>query len=171
MFTPPFDHSAADPGYIKGYPPGMRENGGQYTHGAIWSVIAFAMLGNGDKARELFSLLNPINHARTRAAAQRYRVEPYVMAGDVYSMRRMWGAAAGPGTPAPPDGCTGGHRVDPGLPAGRPLADRPLHPAALAAVSTASSASAPRAMKSRSTIPRGVGRGVTVDLDGATPQA
>ena len=74
-----------DPGYIKGYPPGIRENGGQYTHAAIWSVIAFAMLGDGDKAGELFSLLNPINHASTRAAIHRYKVEPYVACGDVYA--------------------------------------------------------------------------------------
>lgn len=86
LFTPPFDRTAADPGYIKGYPPGIRENGGQYTHGAIWSVIAFAMLGDGDKAGDLFSLLNPINHANTPAAVERYKVEPYVACADVYSM-------------------------------------------------------------------------------------
>ena len=74
-----------DPGYIKGYLPGVRENGGQYTHAAIWSVMAFAMLGDGDKADELFSILNPINHASTRAAVQRYKVEPYVVAADVYA--------------------------------------------------------------------------------------
>jgi cyclic beta-1,2-glucan synthetase len=85
LFTPPFDQTPADPGRIKGYPPGLRENGGQYTHGAVWSVIAFAMLRDGDKAAELFNLLNPINHANTRAALHRYRTEPYVMAGDVYS--------------------------------------------------------------------------------------
>jgi cyclic beta-1,2-glucan synthetase len=85
LLTPPFDQAAPDPGYIKGYPPGIRENGGQYTHGAIWSVIAFAMLGEGDKAGELFSLLNPINHASTRAAIHRYKVEPYVVCGDVYA--------------------------------------------------------------------------------------
>src|SRR4029077_807336 len=85
LFTPPFDHTTTDPGRIKGYPPGLRENGGQYTHGAVWSVIAYAMLGNGDKAMDLFSLLNPINHTSTRAALHRYRTEPYVMAGDVYS--------------------------------------------------------------------------------------
>ncbi|HYL59498.1 MAG TPA: protein ndvB, partial [Candidatus Acidoferrales bacterium] len=86
LFTPPFDRAALDPGYIKGYPPGIRENGGQYTHGALWSVIAFAMLGDGDKAGELFSLLNPINHANTRAGIQRYKVEPYVACADVYSV-------------------------------------------------------------------------------------
>ena len=85
LFTPPFDHSNVDPGYVKGYLPGIRENGGQYTHGATWSVLAFAALGDGDKAGELFSILNPINHASTRAGVQRYKVEPYVMAADVYS--------------------------------------------------------------------------------------
>ncbi len=85
LFTPPFDHSDVDPGYVKGYLPGIRENGGQYTHGAIWSVLAFAALGNGDKAGELFSILNPINHASTRAGVQRYKVEPYVMAADAYT--------------------------------------------------------------------------------------
>ena len=86
LFTPPFDKTSRDPGYIKGYPPGIRENGGQYTHGAIWSLIAFAMLGDGDKAGELFSILNPINHSNTRAGVQRYKVEPYVACADVYSM-------------------------------------------------------------------------------------
>jgi len=86
LFTPPFDQTTLDPGYIKGYPPGIRENGGQYTHAAIWSVQAFAKLGDGDKAAELLSLLNPINHARTWAAAQRYKVEPYVVCADVYSV-------------------------------------------------------------------------------------
>jgi len=85
LFTPPFDHSDVDPGYVKGYVPGIRENGGQYTHGAIWSILAFAALGDGDKAGELFSILNPINHANTRAGVQRYKVEPYVIAADVYS--------------------------------------------------------------------------------------
>ena len=85
LFTPPFDHTPLDPGYIKGYPPGLRENGGQYTHGALWSVIAFAMLGDGNKAAELFSILNPINHANTRAGIHRYKVEPYVSCADVYS--------------------------------------------------------------------------------------
>jgi cyclic beta-1,2-glucan synthetase len=85
LFAPPFDKSALDPGYIKGYPPGVRENGGQYTHAALWSVIAFAALGDGDKAVDLFSLLNPINHARARADVLRYKVEPYVVAADVYA--------------------------------------------------------------------------------------
>jgi cyclic beta-1,2-glucan synthetase len=86
LFAPPFDHTPRDPGYIKGYPPGIRENGGQYTHGALWSVIAFAMLGDGDTAGELFSMLNPINHAGTPEAVGRYKVEPYVACADVYSI-------------------------------------------------------------------------------------
>ena len=86
LFTPPFDQTPLDPGYIKAYPPGIRENGGQYTHAAIWSVIAFAMLGEGDMAGELFSLLNPINHASTPDAMQRYKVEPYVACADLYSV-------------------------------------------------------------------------------------
>jgi cyclic beta-1,2-glucan synthetase len=86
LFTPPFDRTTLDPGYIKGYPPGIRENGGQYTHAAAWSVIAFAALGQADKACDLFSLLNPINHTSTRADVQRYKVEPYVVAADVYSV-------------------------------------------------------------------------------------
>ncbi|WP_293677423.1 glucoamylase family protein [uncultured Phenylobacterium sp.] len=85
LFTPPFDKTALDPGYIKAYPPGLRENGGQYTHAATWTVMALAALGQGAKAVELFALLNPINHARDRAAVHRYKVEPYVMAGDVYA--------------------------------------------------------------------------------------
>ncbi len=85
LFTPPFDHWEVDPGYIKGYLPGVRENGGQYTHAAIWSVLAFAELGDGDKATELFSVLNPINHASTRAGIHRYKVEPYVSVADVYA--------------------------------------------------------------------------------------
>lgn len=86
LLTPPFDHTAHDPGYIKGYPPGIRENGGQYTHGAIWGVYAFARLGDGDRAGELFSMLNPIRHADTPEAIACYRVEPYVSCADVYSV-------------------------------------------------------------------------------------
>ncbi len=85
LFTPPFDKTPRDPGYIKGYLPGTRENGGQYTHAALWVVIAFAALGEGDKAGELFAILNPINHASTRAGLHRYKVEPYVAAADIYS--------------------------------------------------------------------------------------
>jgi cyclic beta-1,2-glucan synthetase len=85
LLTPPFGDTSLEPGYIKGYVPGVRENGGQYTHAAIWSVIAFAALGNGDKAAELFAMLNPINHAVTLAGVDRYKVEPYVVAADVYA--------------------------------------------------------------------------------------
>ncbi len=84
LFTPPFVNTSMDVGYIKGYLAGVRENGGQYTHAAVWTLIAFAVQGDGDKAMELFSLLNPIRHADTRAGVNRYRVEPYVLAGDVY---------------------------------------------------------------------------------------
>jgi len=86
LLRPPFDRSAADPGYIKGYPPGIRENGGQYTHAATWSVFAYAALGEADKAFELFSILNPVNHARSAEDVARYQVEPYVVAADVYSV-------------------------------------------------------------------------------------
>jgi cyclic beta-1,2-glucan synthetase len=75
-----------DPGYISGYVPGVRENGGQYTHAALWTVIAFATLGEGDRAGELFALLNPVNHASTRAGLHKYKVEPYVAPGDVYAV-------------------------------------------------------------------------------------
>jgi cyclic beta-1,2-glucan synthetase len=86
LFTPPFDKTPLDPGYIKGYPPGIRENGGQYTHAAAWSIMGFAALGQGDKAHEVFALINPINHTATRAGVLRYKVEPYVAAADVYSV-------------------------------------------------------------------------------------
>ncbi len=85
LLTPPFDQTALEPGYIKGYVAGVRENGAQYTHGAVWSVVAFAGLGDGNKAHELLSMLNPITHSSTRSDVERYRVEPYVSAGDVYS--------------------------------------------------------------------------------------
>ncbi|CNE11084.1 cyclic beta-1%2C2-glucan synthase [Yersinia enterocolitica] len=86
LFTPPFDKTSDDPGYIKGYPPGLRENGGQYSHAAMWVIFAFAELGEGDKACDLFALLNPINHGNTPAGVERYKVEPYVVAADVYSV-------------------------------------------------------------------------------------
>jgi cyclic beta-1,2-glucan synthetase len=85
LLSPPFDRTPLDPGYIKGYRPGIRENGGQYTHAAIWSVAAFAMLGEGDKATDLFNLLNPIRHTSGRVDLHRYKVEPYAIAADVYS--------------------------------------------------------------------------------------
>ena len=85
VLTPPFDQTAQDPGYIKGYPAGLRENGGQYTHAAIWTVMAVARLGDGDEAAELFHLLNPVNHTRSGPDVERYKTEPYVTAGDVYA--------------------------------------------------------------------------------------
>jgi cyclic beta-1,2-glucan synthetase len=86
LLDPPFDRSEMEPGYIKGYPPGIRENGGQYTHGAAWIVWAAAALGDGDRAWHLFSLLNPIHRAADADSAARYRVEPYVLAGDIYGV-------------------------------------------------------------------------------------
>ncbi len=86
LFTPPFDKTLHDPGYIKGYLPGVRENGGQYTHAAIWTAWAFAKLGQGDRAGELFRMLNPISHADTPEKTARYKVEPYVIAADIYSV-------------------------------------------------------------------------------------
>ncbi|HYE84242.1 MAG TPA: glucoamylase family protein [Clostridia bacterium] len=86
LLTPPFEEGDMEPGYIKGYLPGVRENGGQYTHAAVWVVMAYAIMGNGDKAWELFNMLNPINHANTMLEASRYKVEPYVMAADVYAV-------------------------------------------------------------------------------------
>ena len=87
LFTPPFDGgSMSDPGYIKGYPAGLRENGGQYSHAAMWAILAFAELGAAEKAHQLFALVNPINHALTPSAVDRYKVEPYVVAADVYSV-------------------------------------------------------------------------------------
>lgn len=84
LFTPPFDHGTLEPGYIKGYVPGIRENGGQYTHAATWVVQATALLGQGRHAMELFDLLNPIRHADNPSAVALYKVEPYVIAADVY---------------------------------------------------------------------------------------
>jgi cyclic beta-1,2-glucan synthetase len=86
LFTPPFDKTARDPGYIKGYAPGVRENGGQYTHAATWTVWAFAKLGQGGRAEALFRLLNPVYHADTPEKVARYKVEPYSIAADVYSV-------------------------------------------------------------------------------------
>ena len=84
LFDPPFDKGALEPGYIKGYVPGIRENGGQYTHAATWVVLATALLGQGERAMELFGLLNPIHHADSPDKVARYKVEPYVVAADVY---------------------------------------------------------------------------------------
>jgi len=86
LLDPPFDNSELDPGYIRGYVPGVRENGGQYTHGAIWTAMAFAALGDSQRAWELTSMINPLNHARDAAGVATYKVEPYVIAADVYSV-------------------------------------------------------------------------------------
>ncbi len=85
ILTPPFAHTAHDPGYVKAYPAGLRENGGQYTHGVLWTVLAQALLGEGDRAGELLRLLDPIHHAETPEGVARYQVEPYVVAADVYA--------------------------------------------------------------------------------------
>jgi cyclic beta-1,2-glucan synthetase len=85
LLDPPFDQSSQEPGYIKGYPPGVRENGGQYTHAALWVVMAVAQLGSGDEAVELFHMLNPVNHTRSAGDVEHYQIEPYVIAGDVSS--------------------------------------------------------------------------------------
>ncbi|NVN91356.1 MAG: cyclic beta 1-2 glucan synthetase, partial [Desulfuromonadales bacterium] len=84
LLDPPFDTSSMNPGYIKGYVPGVRENGGQYTHAAIWATMAFARLGDNRRAWELFTMINPVNHARSAEEAAIYKVEPYVVAADVY---------------------------------------------------------------------------------------
>jgi cellobiose phosphorylase len=86
LFDPPFDKSALNPGYIKGYIPGVRENGGQYTHAGIWTAMAFALMGENDRAWELFALLNPIHHGGTPKQIATYKVEPYVVAADVYAV-------------------------------------------------------------------------------------
>ena len=86
LLDPPFDKSDLNPGYIKGYVPGVRENGGQYTHGAIWTAMAFAEMGDTDRAWELFSMINPIHHGATPEGIGKYRAEPYVVAADVYGV-------------------------------------------------------------------------------------
>ena len=86
LFDPPFDKSKLKPGYIRGYIPGVRENGGQYTHGAIWTAMAFAMMGESERAWELFAMLNPVNHGATARQIATYKVEPYVVAADVYAV-------------------------------------------------------------------------------------
>ena len=86
LLDPPFDTSDLEPGYIRGYVPGVRENGGQYTHGAIWTAMAFAALGDNARAWELTQMINPLNHARTPEGVAIYKVEPYVVAADVYAL-------------------------------------------------------------------------------------
>ena len=91
LLDPPFEKGKLEPGYIKGYLPGVRENGGQYTHGAIWVIIAETMLGFGDKALEIFRMINPIEHSRTKEASNKYKVEPYVIAADIYGAGNLVG--------------------------------------------------------------------------------
>ena len=91
LFAPPFAHTRHDPGYIRAYPAGLRENGGQYTHGVAWTVLAHALLGNGDRAAELWRTLSPVHHTESAEQVARYQVEPYVLAGDVYAAAGMVG--------------------------------------------------------------------------------
>lgn len=85
LLTPPFDRGEHDPGYIRGYVPGVRENGAQYTHAALWAVLATALRGDGERAFELFQMLNPLTHTSSPEGVARYKVEPYVVAADVYT--------------------------------------------------------------------------------------
>lgn len=106
LLDPPFEKSKLEPGYIKAYLPGTRENGGQYTHGAIWAIVAESMLGFGNKAVELFRMINPIEHSRTKESANKYKVEPYVIAADIYGVRKLSPEEeAGPGIQAQVVGC------------------------------------------------------------------
>jgi cyclic beta-1,2-glucan synthetase len=91
LLTPPFDKTEKDPGYIKGYLPGVRENGAQYTHAALWAVLATALQGDGDRAFELYQMINPLTHARTPEEVETYKVEPYVVAADVYTAEGQLG--------------------------------------------------------------------------------
>jgi cyclic beta-1,2-glucan synthetase len=93
LFTPPFDHSQPNPGYVMGYPPGLRENGGQYTHGSLWLALAWARLGDGARAVHLLTLMNPVELNRSPEDVARYRGEPYVVVADVSSAPRMTGRA------------------------------------------------------------------------------
>jgi cyclic beta-1,2-glucan synthetase len=86
LLDPPFDQSSLNPGYIKGYVPGVRENGGQYTHAALWTTMAFAILGDHDRAWELLAMINPVNHTKTQEMVSVYKVEPYVVSADVYGV-------------------------------------------------------------------------------------
>lgn len=91
LLDPPFEKGKLEPGYIKAYLPGVRENGGQYTHGSIWVIIAETILGFGDKAMELYRMINPIEHSRTKEASKKYKVEPYVISADIYGAGNLAG--------------------------------------------------------------------------------
>ena len=91
LLDPPFEKGNLEPGYIKAYLPGTRENGGQYTHAAIWVIIAEALLGFGDKAVEYFRMINPIEHSRTKDAVLKYKVEPYIVSADIYGQGNLAG--------------------------------------------------------------------------------
>ena len=91
LLDPPFNKTKLEPGYIKAYLPGVRENGGQYTHAAIWAIMAFAYLGFSDKALEYYRMINPIEHSRTKEQAKKYKVEPYVIAADIYGTKNLIG--------------------------------------------------------------------------------
>lgn len=91
LLDPPFENSDLEPGYIKAYLPGVRENGGQYTHAAIWAIIAFAILGMNDKALSSYKMINPIEHSNSEDKAEKYKVEPYVIAADVYGASNLLG--------------------------------------------------------------------------------
>lgn len=91
LLDPPFENGILDPGYIKSYLPGTRENGGQYTHSAVWVIIAEALLGFGDKAVEFFKMINPIEHSKTKEGILKYKVEPYVIPADVYGQGNLAG--------------------------------------------------------------------------------
>ena len=104
LLTPPFDTTDRDPGYIQAYPPGVRENGGQYTHAAAWLGLAYAKIKNGDRAHHVFDMINPIARTSARDAADHYRREPYVLAGDVSGAGARIGRGAGHGIRVRPDG-------------------------------------------------------------------
>ena len=91
LLDPPFENGNLHPGYIKSYLPGVRENGGQYTHAAVWAIIAETMLGFGDKAVELFKIINPIEHSRSKEEANKYKLEPYVVPADIYGAKNLAG--------------------------------------------------------------------------------
>ena len=91
LLDPPFNKTKIEPGYIKAYLPGVRENGGQYTHASCWAIIAFTKLGFGDKALEYYRMINPIEHSRTRETALKYKVEPYVIPADIYGAESLAG--------------------------------------------------------------------------------